>query len=296
MDLDFDGSREYGWLGPHWTVIADEQGGVIEELSWWPGAYNFQNTLTRYREHYHDLWLEAPPERSGTPDTGGGVASIHEFRKRIPKRARRELYFDSTPRVSFADHVFPRRVSLKTLHQGRSPDLLPLRTTPYEVSWTESGLAFTLRTEVQDQPFRIHKIFDVPSQNAFRARYEVEGNLPRSAVFAVELNWIFPSATSGWLQAKNQRIPFHRRVILHDVPNLAFHDASGMVWTLSFGPADRVMVFPFYTVSQSEKGVDLIYQGHALFLMFSVRGGLWRREIVLKIEAKEETQDAGIAL
>ncbi len=295
LDLDRDGSREYLWKGPHWTVMADERGGVIEELSWWPARYNFQNTLARHREHYHDLWLHAEPALP-SEEPVHGVASIHEVQKHIPKKARRELYFDKAPRVSFVDHLLPKGVSLKQLHRGDLPDWVPLAQQRYAVDLAGSSITFSIVAEIRGARFRIEKTYEVRSSTEFRTLYQLQGTLPRTTYFAVEINWIFPSATSGWIQAGSSRIPFLRRAILKDLSELVFYDASGLGWTLSFEHADRVILFPFYTVSQSEKGVDLICQGHALFLMFLPQEGKWTREVRLQIQPKEENQHAGITL
>ncbi len=90
-------------------------------------------------------------------------------------------------------------------------------------------------------------------------------------------NFILPSALQGTLQAgRGTRMPFAEVLDLASPEVLEFHDASGVVLRLRVPEALRAVVFPFYTVSQSESGLDLTYQGHALYLFYPLRPG-WNR-------------------
>ncbi len=267
-DHDLDGFQELYLRHQDLVLQISEQGGTLREFSSLSLAYNFQNTLTRRYEHYHEGITvgEAPPEE--------GVASIHEIGKTITAETARELKYDWHERVSFIDHFLPPDLGWQELHSMAFHDEGDFVLGRYQLG--HQPFRAERKGTVAGQPAEIQKFFS-PGRQGLEVTLRVRADGAGTLAYVVAHNFILPSALQGTLQAgPGTRAPFAEVLDLASPEVLEFHDASGVVLRLRVPEALRAVVFPFYTVSQSESGLDLTYQGHALYLFYPLRPG-WNR-------------------
>ncbi len=264
-DLDLDGYQELYLRHQDLVLQISEQGGTLREFSSLSLAYNFQNTLTRRYEHYHEgitIGGEPPQE---------GVASIHEIGKRLSDEAARELKYDWHERVSFLDHFLPLDIPWQTLHTMEFHDAgdfvlgrYTLEQQPFRAERTGT---------VQGHPVTVQKFFS-PGRQGLEVTLRVKGPVPEPLTYVVAHNFILPSALEGTLQPdRGKARDFLTPADLPEPGALVFRDASGVHLRLELPGALRVVVFPFFTVSQSESGLDLTYQGHALYIFYPLQPG-----------------------
>ncbi len=265
-DHDLDGFQELYLRQQDWVLQISEEGGTLRELSSLSLTYNFQNTLTRRYEHYHE-GLQVDP---GAPS---GVASIHEISKHLSAEAARELRYDWHERVSFLDHFLPPDLPWRRLHAMDFQDQgdfvhgrFTLATQPFRA---ERG------GQVAGQPATVQKFF-TPGRHDLQVTLRVQVATTDLA-YVVAHNFILPSALAGEIHTDGPGpYPFAEPIDLMDVQQLEFRDASGIRLRIHFPGARRLVVFPFSTVSQSESGLDLTYQGHALYIFYPLQSG-WNR-------------------
>ncbi len=273
-DHDLDGYQELYLRQQDLVLQISEQGGSLREFSILSLAYNFQNTLTRRYEHYHE-GLQVGENR------GHGVASIHEISKQISAEAARELRYDWHERVSFLDHFLPADIAWEDLHS---------------MAFQDQGDFVLGRFTLGQHPFRAERTGQVAGQPAtvqkffalHRKGLQVTLRVQASALdwaYVVAHNFILPSALSGEIHAEGvEAVSFATPLDLQGVQRLEFRDATGVWLRLHCPGAHRLVVFPFYTVSQSESGLDLTYQGHALYIFYPLEPGWNRFTQTLEVE------------
>jgi hypothetical protein len=153
LDLDGDGHDEIWVHSDQFSAIVSPwRGGAVEEYTLFATETNYANTLTRRREAYHDLALEARQESSGGD---GGTPSIHDIEEGI--RLDRRPPVDPEDRALFLERMLPGELSLQQYAMGdyrpvrswsRSIGRISLTQTPdaVEIAWqSDVGLTKRLR-------------------------------------------------------------------------------------------------------------------------------------------------------
>lgn len=283
FDFNMDGRPDFAFFSRSWSFVVDPHKGTLVELSYMPIKYNFQNTLTRYREHYHRFWQSRSHQ---VDESTSGVPSIHELNKHIPESIQREMYFDTYIRESFIDRILPEDTGLVALKTCEFDDTLTGFKPFYTMGETE-GCLLKMETTLNGEQFSIKKLFKVNGET-FSAKYCVEGTIGEDKAFVLELNFIMPSATNGEVIVDGRKWEFDEPIDYRTKLEgaLEFHDNSGIVFLIKPGTIKRFVIFPFYTVSQSESGMELIYQGHSVFLFYAMEDQALDFEVSINI--KEE--------
>ncbi len=120
VDLDGDGFEEI-WVhsSAFSAIVSPHRGGTVEEYSMFTAGVNYADTLTRRREAYHQLAVEAhardAPVREGTP-------TIHEIEKAV--RLERLPAVDRDPRALFVDRVLAADLGLEAYAAGEYEPLM----------------------------------------------------------------------------------------------------------------------------------------------------------------------------
>ncbi len=245
-DLDIDGKLEVMFEGRNFiTVFRPEYGGYMVELSSRKRKYNYCDVIARRFEHYHQVNESAAPQ-----DGGDGIESIHELRKEIPERIRRELFYDDRLRGMFQDHFFLEEGDPMDYSAGRVKELERLYMRPYSYTIPEPR---KILMEYQGEGIRIEKEINVAE--TITARYHVECG--RKGYFGVELNF----GVHG-----KQETPGEGEEEEFSIEDPAFGRVK-VASTLPF----RLVRYPVKTLSQSESGWDFIQQGVAYLMLFEVK-------------------------
>ncbi|MBI5376138.1 MAG: DUF1926 domain-containing protein [Candidatus Schekmanbacteria bacterium] len=253
------------WIDP-------SQGGSMVEFDWMTQNMNLQNTMSRKREAYHKKIDEAVlPERDNeSPQT------IHSQRV-IDVTLAKNLLYDNHSRGSFIDYVLNGNESIENFIRG-------------ELSNTPAGKAFNVygcsikkergnaianmvgKVHNDNSECNVSKVFYVSQgKEKFKVSYNV--TLPKgnsdSNIFAVELNFSLPSACSEgnrlFIVDMNEKYSSMDNII-----NANGVNSFGMIsqfekikLKIDVSSGCRLWSFPVKTVSQSERGYDLNYQGTA---------------------------------
>jgi len=268
LDLDLDGRDDLRLFNDKLNVfVAPSAGGHVVELDHRPTCVNFGATLARRPEPYHARVRQAT--------TGGGdVKSIHDMN--VAKRADldKHLAYDAHPRASLVDHFFgPDGAEIGDFAAGAYRHEILRRDRLIAVRLAREGriggVAVALEKEIRLERDRAE----------FQVEYTLRPQAPVAATFGVEFNLALLSPTSPdayFMTEKGDKLAdlsedreFHGR-------SLWIHDGwHGLRLAFFAAPEAAFAVQPVHTVSQSESGFELSYQGTAVTLRWpvSVDGG-----------------------
>ncbi len=266
MDIDCDGKDEVYIRTKNLVLqLKPSYGGAITEFSSLNQALNFQDTLMRRFEHYHRGLKVEKKEDAGVP-------SIHEISKTVSSRTMKALLYDWSERLSLLDHFISGEPGIDELISIKFREVGDFVNQPYEYTLHDSSVRLKREGGVYidgKKEISVSKNVSV-IDNGIIVDYKVEGDSAGSS-FAVEFNFSMPSAdnrdskiiidgkVAGSFKDKIQREG--KELILDDV---IFNTGIRLITE-----QDAVFnIFPVYTVSQSESGIDLTYQETCIFMFF----------------------------
>lgn len=277
-DRDYDGFQEIVLNNEFYSLLfSPNRGGSLWELSYRPAAVNLMDTLSRRPEVYHrDLLNDKVINGNGEAK----VRTIHEGFAAKEDNLQDFLLYDSYQRGSLLDHVLTEDVDLNAFSNGkfREGNFLqePYRAVIRKYS-DRSKLIFTreaapdengdgilfLRKEISLQAASKVLAVDYSLENRgdkiARFRFGTEFNLAFLAGYAADRYYSIPGrqlkethlASSGEEEAVQELYLCDewRKIMVH----------------LRFTTPARLWRFPIETVSQSEGGLERVYQQSVVF-------------------------------
>ena len=267
-DIDLDGQREVIYQGKKQSLFfKPHQGGALWEWDLYSPAVNLLATLARRPEAYHQA-LAYP-----TNEAEGGVKTIHDA-IRIKEKDLPPLSYDSYVRASALDHF----LDTGTTREGFAYSLVErgdFLQAPFDFRYHGSTLTCHRAGTVAGQPFLLEKEFRLrPGGLAVRYRLSLTGGSGWSGLFASEWNfnllggghnpqayYRFPGSPGGrldaWVELSGGKVSLGNRYL-------------GVGVTLRTVPPTRLWLFPVETISNSEGGLERVYQGTCLVVLFPV--------------------------
>ncbi len=284
-DFDGDGYQEVLAEGNVQTLyFAPHLGGALAEWDLRQPAFNLLSTLARRREAYHEELTKRP---SGT-DQGEGQAETIHAGIRIKDELPGQLIYDRLPRYSLIDHFFKPGTTFGDFQTGRCDELLDLAGQPYDYTCvsTERGFDFQFRfpgegyPRASELPLRLEKSVAVARNKAgFETMYTLTntGKSLLEGLFGSE--WNLNLLGGG-----------HNEGAYYSVPGLKLEDSHldssgelenveaitlgnrylGIELQVQMEPRARLWRFPVQTVSNSEAGIELVYQASCLLSLFHI--------------------------
>ncbi len=240
-DFDADGrdelSRRNGRFG---LWVKPDAGGALTEIDFYPQTRNLSDVLGRRPEAYH---IREEPAGSSP----GG--SIHDLAKELPPEAEQLFAYDWHPRWSGLDHFLHADTRLEDFRSARYGEQGDFVKRPYSWSIVGDRLFLTRRGCV----WRDAAAVPVSIQKEIRP----EGG---------EVQVLFTITNLG---DREVSLFFASEWNVYQVPEEFRAEAEGAVLAggrlrFSFEPAQGFWQFPLQTLSQSEKGYDIIHQGYCL--------------------------------
>jgi hypothetical protein len=267
-DHDLDGDPEV-LLESDWgnVYVAPKRGGTVFELDIRRAESNLAATMSRHDEAYH----YALRESGDVSHEGDGVPSIHDGVTAKEKGLERLLVPDRYPRRCAIDHVYPRGTRPDEIARGEAVDLGGFLEGRYDFEpWREDGaIGVTMRTSgcitADGTSLGIEKNIWLLTDETVRIDYALVADGPVDVLFAPEWNIAFLTANEDYVSfAHGARgpLPVGRRWTIENTDGVTFTDRlREEKITLSMMPAGGLWLFPLETASQSEGGVERVFQG-----------------------------------
>jgi hypothetical protein len=278
-DIDLDGHEELVIESSCQNVyVSPAQGGAIVEWDLRQPAFNVLATLARIPEAYHRQMADA---REGAKDQGT-TKTIHAAIHLKDPNGSLSLAYDRLPRWSLIDHLLCPEVDLRTFATGSYEEDPGFSLSPCEphVESDIDGIRIELShvAQLSDNarsiPFRVSKSIWLQTAKAgMQIEYVIrnEGSLSISGILGVEWNLNLlggghnPQAyiNASGTHAGDRLLDSSGEFLEARTLSLGNHHL-GIHLELLVQPSCTIWYFPVETVSNSEAGIEGLYQATCL--------------------------------
>jgi alpha-amylase len=268
VDHDLDGNAEIV-LESHWAnvFIAPARGGTIFELDSREAEVNFLATMSRYDEAYH----HSVAEDCGDEDCD--VRTIHGAARAKEDGLEALAGVDSVPRRSAVDRFYAPGTTAAEVAGGTVADVGTFADgrCEFELRRDGSAVGVVLRQDGSLSAangrarLSVEKHVWLLPDGAVRVDYELAAGDDANIVFAPEWNLAFLTASTDYLRLSHEGYRRKDAGKLWEFPEsrgIAFLDRlSGRALRFTFEPAGGLWTWPLETASQSEGGLERVFQG-----------------------------------
>jgi hypothetical protein len=267
---ELDGYEKVKLVTPECIFRFDSlHGGQLVEFDSRADAFNWQNSLTRRKEAYHQRMFEAPKEHVAPAEDG--IDTIHNAAIEITDELRDNVIYDWYLKHSFIDHFSDASFDYEGFRHCRFKEYGDFANQPFTVSYDqnhasfarEGGLYFpekavaTLKKRFFPLRRGLDFEIDFTTVSSQELNYVMEHNFHFADYEALQINGV-GMGEDGW----------------HDqVRTLEIIDGTlGKKITITMDRAFDIYYFPLKTLSQSEEGFDLTIQSVSIALVVPFSG------------------------
>jgi alpha-amylase len=285
-DFDYDGIEELIVSGPELGfILAPETGGAMLELDFKPKRFNLFDVLTRRREPYHCNIFELGEGHCATDE----VRTIHHITQVKEAGLADLLVYDAYRRASLIDHFFPGGTTLEQFSTAASDvEAGDFVGGHYQIMESEANGAARIVLardgnvclSGQTWPVRLGKTVSyIPRSGEIRYDYSLvnTGTTLLDAIFAVEFNINLlagqaPDRYYTWPEHTLDNRRLDSRGELTGVKEFGLVDEWQQLSTeFQFHRPATLWRMPLETVSQSEEGMERVYQGSTVMPTWQVK-------------------------
>ncbi|MDX1808874.1 MAG: alpha-amylase/4-alpha-glucanotransferase domain-containing protein [Sulfurospirillaceae bacterium] len=274
LDLDMDGFDELKVLSRSLScVFSSKNGAQMVEFGSLDAEFNWQNTLMRRKEAYHDKIL-FPQKIEIHEQNEDEIATIHNSQENIDEKLKENLIFDWYLKYSFVDHFSDTSFNLENFRQTNFREIGDFANQPYELD--EKTLIFSREGGIyleEHYPAIMTKQFSFLDKE-LSVKLDFKTEYQENMYYGVEFNLHF---AHPHLVTFNGEL-IQEGLVLEDIKDLAIIDTfTNKKIHLSLNQNCDLNAFILNTVSQSENGFDMVAQ-QISFILFT--------EIHLKMHLK----------
>jgi alpha-amylase len=261
------------------------------------------HVLTRRPETYHrELLWDAAPE----PEAAAAEAprSIHDLARSKVPGIKERLVYDAYDRRIFVDHLLPEGARLEAIEGPTYEPLADLTRLGYRVRGVEQEAGRGRVVLEGEAPLvsgpgsvRVVKTVSMMAPSTIEVDYEVslDADLPVQATFGVESGLALVQGEPDVFSVQvldprepQQAAPPTERGTWSAARSIAVRSGlAGATVVMTVEPEAAVWRLPIETVSQSEDGAELVYQGTVFAFCWPVEltpGAPVRRKLVLSLD------------
>ncbi len=256
-DSDLDGYMETRVHNGEFIYrFYERNGGQLIELLDLKCEFNFQNSLTRRYEAYHEEILHPPASLTQElVENDKAISTIHTLPHNIDKKLIGELHFDWYIKNSLIDHIVDEHFDMQSFKSCSFKEYGDFANQPFKML---SPLHFRRRGGIYNK-----EKFDAIIQK----RYAVEGGTlhfdielqtqaPPIYLYALEFNLHFAHYDTLRINQEKLEDGLH---IKHNI--FTIHDPyTSRILTLDFDREMEGYFVPISTLSKDEEGFSLIVQ------------------------------------
>ena len=288
VDFDGDGNAELLVDSDSLSVYFSlTEGGSIFEWDIRRCGYNVLSTLSRRPEAYHRALVESSCQESETKRKR--LPSIHELIRVKDTQVAGSLVYDRYPRSSLIDHFFSPDTLLEEFASLSHSELGDFVTGLYQSSVAGRGETLliklmrsgSLKVDKESLPFQVEKGIKLDvGEEKMSVSYRLK-NLSDSVVEALfGSEWNINLLGGGHNEQAYYRIP---RLSLSDHHLDSWGELSGISEVvlgnrqvgvelkLTTEPGVKLWRFPIESVSNSEGGIEKLYQASCLVVLLPLR-------------------------
>ncbi|MGM0623333.1 MAG: alpha-amylase/4-alpha-glucanotransferase domain-containing protein [Campylobacterota bacterium] len=251
-DIDFDGYAETKLINEALLAIFSPLGAQLYELDILQTGFNLQNTMTRYKEHYHsDIEVCKADKKDAT-------ATIHKDKLFVDEEVA--LHYDWYLKKSSIDHISDASFTLESFKANSFKEYGDFANTAYEtlkakrkkVTFVKEGGIYL----EQKFPTRIEKSFSI-TNSTLTQKLSLHTEYDQTLKYISEWNLHFFDYSK--LRINGVMLEDSLHIVAH---NLTIEDTvQNKRYEFDFESECEVYIVTLETVSQSESGVDTTAQG-----------------------------------
>ncbi len=290
-DIDGDGADEILLTSPYMKLIFKSRGASLREFDIRNPAFNLTDILRRREEIYHNKVPKLSNEDLSE------AASIHEMSVAKEDGLDSYLIYDSYQRMSLRDHFIGSDVGLDSF--ARSSHYEGGDFIDSEFSHTiiddknEKRLIFSRSGKVKlgdsETEVKMDKIISASKSSArFKVNYSLfpaNGSVKGALVVENVFSLLAGDAPDRYYTFPGRKLSKNNLASTGEEENvdslLIVDEWLNIKIKMSFNPMAKIWRFPIETVSNSESGYELIYQG-------SVIAAVWQLDMQREEEKKVE--------
>lgn len=247
-------------------------GGQLVEFDMRKECFNWQNTLTRRKESYHQRLLEDTPHEE-EPMAEDGIDTIHHAALEIDDTLKDAIIYDWYLKNSFVDHISNEHFCVDNFRHCNFHEFGDFANQPFEVALDKKSVTFFREGGLyfpQKVPTQIQKTY-TPKKHGFNFEITLSSQAEGIFNYILEHNFHFCEYESITINGD----PLQDQGSILDTYTLEIHDAvlkQNIVITLD--QACDLHYFQLKTLSQSEHGFDLSVQGISFAMVVPFSKGI----------------------
>ncbi len=266
LDLDLDGLEDVRLHNDRLNLfVLPPHGGQVVEIDVRDAGVNLGASFARRREHYHSKLRQAGA-------SSGEAKSIHDQVLSKVSHPEEHLYYDAHPRGSLVDHFYDPAATHDDVARGLK-DQGDFAAGRYAHTVEKRGgriaLVLSRRGTAAGVPVSLVKEVSIGAEGGeYQAKYTITAERDLETVFGVEFNLALlspdaPAAEFLGPDGKAVGSLSQRLAIAGD--RLGWHETwYGLHGEFGVSAPTVFWTYPVQTVSLSEEGFELTYQGTAV--------------------------------
>jgi alpha-amylase/alpha-mannosidase (GH57 family) len=263
-DIDMDGFDELKITTANTSaVFSSKFGGQMVEFGSFDTLFNWQNTLMRRYEAYHEK-IRSHDAQIEVEHKEDEIETIHSNTISDVEELKAELVYDWHPKYSFVEHFCSESPSLESFQKASFQDIADFANQPYTLHkskpvFSREG-AFYLN---EKSPAKIQKAYSF-TDNVVSARLTCKSQCNEKLYLAEEFNFHFAhphlitlndQKIEGGLKISNSK-----KLVIED-------DFTNKRLTINTDQECEILAYVLNTISQSESGFNKMAQGVSILFI-----------------------------
>jgi hypothetical protein len=262
LDVDMDGYEEFKVLTSELSLLfSSRYGGQLMEFGSLEKLFNWQNTLMRRHEAYHEKILH--PKEVVPKMHEEGIESIHSDAAVLDATLKGDLVYDWHPKYSFIDHISTEAFSFEAFKRASYHEVGDFANRPFV--FDEGHTAFR-----REGGIYLDKKYDTLcvkkysfETKSFSLALELQSEYTHELHYGVECNFHFAHPDKVLLNGQK----VGDGLSLVGVEGLVLEDSyTQKTLRISLGKKCMLHAYILNTISQSESGFERTAQQISLLL------------------------------
>lgn len=267
LDIDLDGFDELKVLTPSLSLVfSSKYGGQMVELGSFDTLFNWQNTLMRREELYHNRILHHEVVENEVVDEDEKIETIHSDSAFIDESFKKELIYDWHQKYSFIDHFSDTEFTLKNFKELSFREIGDFANQPFELNESENSFmregALYLEIPFETTLTKEYRF----ENNTIESHIDIKSQYTNELFYALEFNLHF---------AHPDKVTFNGLTIDEGISEFSYDeltivdDFTNKTIRLKMNRQCNIFAYILNTISQSESGFEKMAQGISFVLTSS---------------------------
>ena len=272
---ELDGHPKIKSVTPKIIVRFDAtHGGQLVEFDHRKSYFNWQNTLTRRKELYHQHLLNPKSVQEQTvPKEQEGIDTIHHASIEVDDRLRNAIIYDWYLKNSFIDHISDEHFNGDNFRYCDFREFGDFANQPFEMQESKKSVTFARDGGIylpHKMPTQLTKTYR-PNADGFKFSIALSSDAQGEFNYVLEHNFHFGDYST--LEINGQTI--EDEGVIKEVNHLSLYDAHlQQNITITLDTICDIYYFQLQTLAQSEDGFDLSTQGVSIAMVIPFCGEL----------------------